>query len=224
MLNVVCLLISLLDKIFQDPGEYVPKSFYLIDENGQESEPVQIVRYRRDIPLLRVRRGGGGGSQASSSAQSSASAGGGGYGGGYGGGSGAGGAPVHFEGENQNNKRQGCYRNFIPNFDQLASLARNIPTGGGGGAGATSFASASSSSSAGGGSGGGYGNAGHAGGLGAGHPVGYNGPILFSRVGEAEGSGGHVSAAAQGNRGAFSSSSVSSDGSKVKYSTQSGKY
>ncbi|XP_018564111.1 alanine and glycine-rich protein-like isoform X6 [Anoplophora glabripennis] len=149
-------------------AQYVPKSVYLIDENGQQSDVV-LIRDRREIPFLRVRRGGG--SSAHASADSSASAG-----------------------------------------------------GGGSGAGASSFASASSSSSAGGGSGGGYGNTGYAGGLGAGHPAGYDGPILFSRVGETEGSGGHVSSAALGSRGAFSSSSISTDGEKVKYASQSGKY
>ncbi|XP_018564107.1 glycine-rich cell wall structural protein 1.8-like isoform X2 [Anoplophora glabripennis] len=168
-------------------AQYVPKSVYLIDENGQQSDVV-LIRDRREIPFLRVRRGGG--SSAHASADSSASA------------------------------------DFIPNIGNLADLARNIPTGGGGGsgAGASSFASASSSSSAGGGSGGGYGNTGYAGGLGAGHPAGYDGPILFSRVGETEGSGGHVSSAALGSRGAFSSSSISTDGEKVKYASQSGKY
>ncbi|XP_018564106.1 keratin, type II cytoskeletal 1-like isoform X1 [Anoplophora glabripennis] len=182
-------------------AQYVPKSVYLIDENGQQSDVV-LIRDRREIPFLRVRRGGG--SSAHASADSSASAGAGG---------GGGGAPINFD-------------DFIPNIGNLADLARNIPTGGGGGsgAGASSFASASSSSSAGGGSGGGYGNTGYAGGLGAGHPAGYDGPILFSRVGETEGSGGHVSSAALGSRGAFSSSSISTDGEKVKYASQSGKY
>lgn len=64
-------------------GEYVPKSFYIIDENGQKSDVV-FIRNRREIPLLRVRRGGG--SSAHSSAQSSASA-----------GAGAD-APIHFDG------------------------------------------------------------------------------------------------------------------------------
>ncbi|KAJ8954071.1 hypothetical protein NQ318_004376 [Aromia moschata] len=51
-----------------------------------------------------------------------------------------------------------------------------------------------------------------------------NTPVLFSRFGEAEGSGVQASGAAQGPQGAFSSTSTSSKDGKVKYSVQSGKY
>lgn len=50
-------------------------------------------------------------------------------------------------------------------------------------------------------------------------------PILFSRFGEAEGSGVKVTGSAAGPRAAYSSSSSSIDSNgKIKYSVQSGKY
>ncbi|XP_066155267.1 uncharacterized protein hui [Euwallacea fornicatus] len=63
------------------------------------------------------------------------------------------------------------------------------------------------------------------GGLGSGQQAGYQGPILFSRFGEAQGSGVHVSGQAAGPNGAFASSSSSiDDQGKIKYNVQSGKY
>ncbi|XP_076271983.1 uncharacterized protein LOC143203631 isoform X4 [Rhynchophorus ferrugineus] len=159
-------------------GQYVPKSFYIIDQFGRKSDLV-YVRNRRDImePLLRIRRAGGYASASShASASASASSGSGGGGGQY-----YGGAPQAFAG---------------------ASSSSNAGVGGYGPASGQSY-----------------------GGLGSGHDAGYNGPILFSRFGEAEGSGIHVSGQAAGPNAAFSSSSssVDSDG-KIKYSVQSGKY
>ncbi|CAH1105766.1 unnamed protein product [Psylliodes chrysocephalus] len=55
--------------------------------------------------------------------------------------------------------------------------------------------------------------------------LGYRGPILFSRSGVGKGTGVKVSGAAQGPRGAFSSSSSSvDDQGNVKYDVKSGKY
>lgn len=73
-------------------GDYVPKSYYVIDHFGHQSQPV-YVRSKRDlmniIPLFRVKRGGGGSASSGSyaSAGSSANA-----------GAGAG-APVYFNGK-----------------------------------------------------------------------------------------------------------------------------
>ncbi|CAH1155287.1 unnamed protein product [Phaedon cochleariae] len=209
------------------PGEYVPKSYYLIDNEGHQSEAVPI-RTKRDLmrPLLRSRRGGGSGanSQASAGAHSSS--------GGSGGGqypSGGGGQYPYGGGE------QYGYGDYNPAimFPDFAEFAQNFPaafgppSGGGGGSragGAHSFASSHSSSSSGGGGHGGR-SPGSAGGLGGGHDVGYKGPILFSRIGEDQGTGVDVSGSAQGPRGAFSSSSSAIDSTgKIKYSVQSGKY
>ncbi|CAG9770946.1 unnamed protein product [Ceutorhynchus assimilis] len=186
------------------PGEYIPKSFYLIDQFGHESAPIYI-RNRRELlnPLIRVRRGN---SYTSSSSSASASS----------GANSGGGAPIYLG-------------DYAPNVEHpsdiighVQSLLNNIP-GGAGGAGTHSFASSSSSSNA--GNGGHPASGGSYGGLGAGHDAGYTGPVLFSRFGEAEGTGVQVSGAAQGNKGAFSSSSSSIDGNgKIKYSVQSGKY
>lgn len=56
-------------------------------------------------------------------------------------------------------------------------------------------------------------------------PIFYYRPVLFSRFGEAQGTGVHVSGQAQGPNAAFSSSSSSvDDQGKIKYSVQSGKY
>ncbi|XP_030751479.1 keratin, type I cytoskeletal 10-like isoform X2 [Sitophilus oryzae] len=171
------------------PGQYIPKSFYIIDHFGKKSDLV-YVRNRRDImePLLRIRRGGGS-SGAYSSASSHASASAGSSAGGSTGGSGGGNLPYY-----------------------------------GGGTGAHSFAGSTSSTNAGNGASGPSSGSSY-GGLGSGHDAGYNGPVLFSRFGEAEGSGVHVSGEAAGPNAAFSqsSSSVDSQG-KIKYSVQSGKY
>lgn len=60
--------------LITDYGEYVPKSYYVIDHSGHKSDVI-YVRSRRDLlPLLRPRRTPGGGSSASSSAHASASA------------------------------------------------------------------------------------------------------------------------------------------------------
>lgn len=70
-------------------GEYVPKSYYVIDHFGHQSRPV-YVRSKRDlmnIPLFRVKRGGSASSGSYASAGSSANA-----------GAGAG-APVYFNGK-----------------------------------------------------------------------------------------------------------------------------
>ncbi|CAH1968207.1 unnamed protein product [Acanthoscelides obtectus] len=222
-----------------DAGQYIPKSFYVIDRQGHQSDVVYI-RNRRDIlePLIRMRRGsdvGGNGAQASSSAHASASAnaGAGGIGAGGegipgfpGGFPGPGGFPTGFNGHD--------YSNPSAFLDQLSSFASNFPgafggPGGIGGGQGKSFATSGSFASGGGqgsGSGTGYGT-GSEGGVGGhqGHQAGYNGPILFSRFGETEGRGAQVSASAEGPHAAFSSSSTSVDGNgKVKYSVKSGKY
>ncbi|XP_076271981.1 uncharacterized protein LOC143203631 isoform X2 [Rhynchophorus ferrugineus] len=188
-------------------GQYVPKSFYIIDQFGRKSDLV-YVRNRRDImePLLRIRRAGGYASASShASASASASSGSGGGGGQY------------YGGDYVPNVAQGLSQIH----GQVQDLLNNIASGVGA---PQAFAGASSSSNAGVG---GYGPASGQsyGGLGSGHDAGYNGPILFSRFGEAEGSGIHVSGQAAGPNAAFSSSSssVDSDG-KIKYSVQSGKY
>ncbi|XP_050300770.1 uncharacterized protein LOC126739236 isoform X2 [Anthonomus grandis grandis] len=168
---------------YASPADYIPKSFYLIDQEGHQSAPVSV-RNRRDLMdnLSRVRRGGGyASSGASSHASASASSG-------------------SFAGT-------GSGGNF----------------GGAGGSG-SAFASSSSSSNSGlGGAGTGAGQS--YGGLGSGQDAGYHGPVLFSRMGEAEGTGVHVSGQAAGPNAAFASSSSSiDDKGKIKYSVQSGKY
>ncbi|KAG5887933.1 hypothetical protein JTB14_003029 [Gonioctena quinquepunctata] len=198
-------------------GQYVPKSFFVIDHDGHQSDVVYI-RSRRDVlkPLLRFRRGvgSGGGSSASSNAHASSSS----------GSSGGGGNNYDHGGFNPGIIFPTDFEDFAQNFVP-ANLNLGAGGAGGGKAGAHSFASSHSSGSSGGGSGGGYGNQGHAGGLGAGHEAGYQGPILFSRFGEGQGTGVEASGAAQGQRGAFSSVSTSSDGDgNVKYSVKSGKY
>ncbi|CAH1968209.1 unnamed protein product [Acanthoscelides obtectus] len=72
------LLLALAGSTLAYAGQYIPKSFYVIDRQGHQSDVVYI-RNRRDIlePLIRMRRGsdvGGNGAQASSSAHASASA------------------------------------------------------------------------------------------------------------------------------------------------------
>lgn len=168
-------------------GDYVPKSYYVIDHFGHQSQPV-YVRSKRDlmniIPLFRVKRGGGGSASSGSyaSAGSSANA-----------GAGAG-APVYF-----NEDQIANLANPEHILGQVQNLINNIPGG-----------PASGHSS---------------GGLGAGQQAGYQGPVLFSRFGEAQGTGVHVSGQAQGPNAAFSSSSSSvDDQGKIKYSVQSGKY
>ncbi|XP_030751478.1 putative lysozyme-like protein isoform X1 [Sitophilus oryzae] len=201
------------------PGQYIPKSFYIIDHFGKKSDLV-YVRNRRDImePLLRIRRGGGS-SGAYSSASSHASASAGSSAGGSTGGSGGGNLPYYGV-------------DYIPNVaqglsqiqGQVQDLLNNIASNAGGGTGAHSFAGSTSSTNAGNGASGPSSGSSY-GGLGSGHDAGYNGPVLFSRFGEAEGSGVHVSGEAAGPNAAFSqsSSSVDSQG-KIKYSVQSGKY
>ncbi|VEN35673.1 unnamed protein product [Callosobruchus maculatus] len=222
-------------------GQYIPRSFYVIDREGHKSDVVYI-RNRRDIlePLIRMRRGSGGGGnggQSSSSAQASASAnagassGAGAGGGGIpdfsGGFPGPGGFPPGFGGHDFSNPRA--------LLDQLNSFASSFPAAyggpgatGGGVGGGRSYATSGSYASGGGsgtGSGTGYSGGGGTNNGHGGHQGGYDGPILFSRFGETEGQGVHVSGSAQGPHAAFSSSSTSVDGDgKVKYSVKSGKY
>ncbi|KAL1516658.1 hypothetical protein ABEB36_000541 [Hypothenemus hampei] len=155
------------------PGDYVPKSFYVIDQFGHQSDKVQFRNRREIMPnpsLSRVRRGGGA------------------YAGSY---SGSGQIPDGF-------------------FDAAG--------------GANAFAGSTSSANSGFGPGGPSSGKSY-GGLGSGQSAGYKGPILFSRFGETEGTGIHVSGQAQGPNAAFASSSSSIDGQgKIKYSVQSGKY
>nr|XP_023015156.1 fibroin heavy chain-like [Leptinotarsa decemlineata] len=209
MAVTVYLVLAFVGATWAFSGQYIPKSFYVIDHEGHRSDVVPI-RTRRDIlkPLLRFRRGYGAGGGSGASASSHASA---------GSSAGAGGGVPYFG-------------DFDPGlvFPDFTNFAQNFPAGFGGGSGgakggAHSFASSSSSSSSGTGSG--YGNQGHAGGLGAGQGVGGRGPVLFSRFGEDKGTGVEVSGAAQGPQGAFSasSSSIDSEGN-IKYSVQSGKH
>ncbi|XP_017786026.1 PREDICTED: keratin, type I cytoskeletal 10-like [Nicrophorus vespilloides] len=181
-------------------GQYVPRSYYVIDKFGHQSDFVYL-RTRRALDLhpfvMRSKRGGG--SYSSSSASSSSSA-----------GAGAG-DPIYF-GDNPPNR---AYSNVESNASG---------NGGGYAGGSVSFASSSSSSSSGTGGGGGGGSGRHPGGSYGNSYNNNDGPQLFSRFGEAEGTGVKVGASAAGPKAAFSSSSssIDSDG-KIKYSIQSGK-
>ncbi|XP_060535674.1 uncharacterized protein LOC132707752 isoform X1 [Cylas formicarius] len=194
-------------------GQYVPKSFYVIDKFGHQSDVV-FIRNRRDIMdhLPRVRRGdsyASASSHASASASSSSSA-------------NAGGGGGYNPGAYGYNPQIVEPNDILNPLQDIIHFVGNHAGGGGGGRGNQAFASSSSSASS-GGSGQGYGT-GHSG-LGSGQQAGYQGPVLFSRFGESEGTGVHVSGQAQGQRGAFSSSSSSiDDKGKIKYSVQSGKY
>ncbi|XP_050300769.1 glycine, alanine and asparagine-rich protein-like isoform X1 [Anthonomus grandis grandis] len=194
---------------YASPADYIPKSFYLIDQEGHQSAPVSV-RNRRDLMdnLSRVRRGGGyASSGASSHASASASSG-------------------SFAGTGSGGNFGEYFPQVFPDpavfFGELQNLVNNIPKGAGGSGSA--FASSSSSSNSGlGGAGTGAGQS--YGGLGSGQDAGYHGPVLFSRMGEAEGTGVHVSGQAAGPNAAFASSSSSiDDKGKIKYSVQSGKY
>ncbi|XP_008200073.1 keratin, type I cytoskeletal 10 isoform X3 [Tribolium castaneum] len=190
--------VALVSCVLAYSGEFVPKSYYIIDQDGHKSDVVYF-RSKRDVesfPLFRVKRGGGSSSSSQSSASSSSSS-----GAGFGaGGGGAGGGGIPFQGGS-------------------AKLASSTGGGGGGGSGAFAHSFASSSSSGSSGIPSGFGGVGGTAG------PGYKGPILFSRFGEDTGNGVKVSSSAQGPRGAFSSSSssIDSDG-KIKYSVKSGKY
>ncbi|XP_066250630.1 filaggrin-2-like [Euwallacea similis] len=168
-------------------GDYVPKSYYFIDQFGHRTEPVSI-RSKRDLvwalssPLHhRIKRGGG---YAAAGSQASA----------------------------------GSGVNHEDIIGQVQSFLNNIPGA------VQSFARAGSSNNAGFGVGGPSSGQSY-GGLGSGQQAGYQGPILFSRFGEAQGTGVHVSGQAAGPNAAFASSSSSiDDQGKIKYSVQSGKY
>lgn len=56
-------------------GYYVPRSFYIIDRNGHQSDVVSLRNKRASdvlLPLMRARRSEGSGAQASASASASA--------------------------------------------------------------------------------------------------------------------------------------------------------
>ncbi|XP_044270529.1 probable H/ACA ribonucleoprotein complex subunit 1 isoform X3 [Tribolium madens] len=194
----IILLVTFVSSVLAYSGEFVPKSYYIIDQDGHKSDVVYF-RSKRDVesfPLFRVKRGGGSSASSQSSASSSSNS-----GAGFGaGGGGAGGGGIPFQGGS-------------------AKLASSTGGGGGGGSGAFAHSFASSSSSGSSGIPGGFG------GVGGTAEPGYKGPILYSRFGEDTGNGVKVSSSAQGPRGAFSSSSssIDSDG-KIKYSVKSGKY
>ncbi|EEZ99583.1 hypothetical protein TcasGA2_TC001569 [Tribolium castaneum] len=212
--------VALVSCVLAYSGEFVPKSYYIIDQDGHKSDVVYF-RSKRDVesfPLFRVKRGGGSSSSSQSSASSSSSS-----GAGFGaGGGGAGGGGIPFQGGSDYFPGfidPGFAEFFNSNFDALAKLASSTGGGGGGGSGAFAHSFASSSSSGSSGIPSGFGGVGGTAG------PGYKGPILFSRFGEDTGNGVKVSSSAQGPRGAFSSSSssIDSDG-KIKYSVKSGKY
>ncbi|XP_044270528.1 keratin, type II cytoskeletal 2 epidermal-like isoform X2 [Tribolium madens] len=209
----IILLVTFVSSVLAYSGEFVPKSYYIIDQDGHKSDVVYF-RSKRDVesfPLFRVKRGGGSSASSQSSASSSSNS-----GAGFGaGGGGAGGGGIPFQGGSD----PGFAEFFNNNFNALAKLASSTGGGGGGGSGAFAHSFASSSSSGSSGIPGGFG------GVGGTAEPGYKGPILYSRFGEDTGNGVKVSSSAQGPRGAFSSSSssIDSDG-KIKYSVKSGKY
>jgi hypothetical protein len=206
-LQNVLVFITFVSCVLSYSGEFIPKSYYIIDHHGHKSDVVYF-RSKRAVelfPLLRMKRGGGSSASSHSSATASSSSSSG--SGGGGGGGGGGGVPLYQGGNDYN-----------PGIIDPAFGQDFFNFGGGGGSGghSHSFASASSSSSSGvpgqGGSGGIDGQ-------------GYNGPILFSRFGEDTGTGVKVSGSAKGQKGAFSSSSSSINGDgKITYSVKSGKY
>ncbi|KAJ3661433.1 hypothetical protein Zmor_005828 [Zophobas morio] len=204
-------LLTFVSQVLCYSGEFVPKSYYVIDHDGHKSDVVYF-RSKRDVelfPLLRMKRGGGSSASSQSSAQASSSS-------NSGSGGGGGGAPFYpgGNGHNPGVVDPGFAGNFDPDFFHFGGGDSGVGGNGGGGY-SHSFASSSSSSSSGNGQGFG----------GVGGPDGHNIPTLFSRFGEDTGTGVKVSGAAQGPRGAFSSSSSSIDGDgKIKYSVKSGKY
>ena len=177
-------------------GEFVPKSYYVIDHNGHKSSVIYL-RNKRSIPTLRnlrFRRSQGT-SGASSFSSSSAGA-----------GSGAGNFnfdPSVFAGFNFPGFDPTFFKNLMNNIEENARAA-----------GARSFTGQDQAHS----------NGGFINKNGLGDITG-QGPTVVSRFGEAEGTGIGVSGRAAGPSGAFTSSSSSIDANgKIKYSVRSGQY
>ncbi|XP_050501243.1 keratin, type I cytoskeletal 9 isoform X2 [Diabrotica virgifera virgifera] len=204
--------------MYKASGEYVPKSVYLIDEDGSTSLPIHV-RNRRDLEqiLSRIRRGGGAYSYSGSSSSND-------FSGGFAG-------PPPELAQLQSDIQDIAQRTSNIQHEVLShvqNIAASHPAGAN--SGSYSYSGSSGNSGGYGGGSGGHGGSGPSGGYRSAPSGGYgsggsSGPSLFSRSGVEKGSGIKVSSAAQGPNAAFSYSSSASDGQgNVKYNVKSGQY